>query len=101
MMDNRFDKQPYEEFTASADYGKNFITGETITAQNVVAVDKDGQDVSALVVNQETVISDGTRVLALVRGGTEEASPYKLTFRCTTSRAHKWELDIEMNVIEI
>lgn len=97
----QFEKQPYEEFTITADFSKNMETGETITEQFVIAFDKDGLDASSIVTDQGTVIASGQTVKTLVQAGDQALSPYKLTFRCTTSNGHKWELDVKMKVREI
>jgi len=97
-----FEKQPYEEFTVSTDFSRNFATGETVSSQTVTAVDKDGATVTTTVTDQTTVANDGgSKVSVLVKAGTVVASPYRLTFRCVTSTGHKWEHDIQMNVREI
>lgn len=99
---DRFEKQPYEEFTVSTDFSRNMSAGETVVSQAVSCTDKNGADVSATVTIQGTVTNDGAaRVAVLVRAGSEVASPYKLTFRIVTSTGHKWEHDIQMRVVEI
>jgi len=99
-VDN-FTKQIYEEFTIDANFGANFTEPETITSQTVTAVDKSGIDVSASVTNQASVSNDGSKVSVLVRGGTAENSPYKISFRCITSNGNKWEYDVQMKIKEI
>lgn len=99
---DKLSKQPYEEFTVSSDFSKNMLLGETITGQSVSVVDKDGIDVSSTMTNQASVSNNGSqRVSVLVRAGAPESSPYKITFRCTTSIAHKWEHDVLMRVEEL
>jgi hypothetical protein len=99
---DKFTKQPYEEFTVSSDFSRNFLAGETISNQAVVATDGAGTDVTATVTNQASVGNDGaSKVSVLVKAGTESGSPYKLTFRCVTSLGHKWEHDVQMRVVEL
>lgn len=94
-------KQPYEEFTISADFSANMASGEVISVQSVAAVDKTGNDVKDTVTDQATVANDGkTTCRVLVKGGDPTLSPYTLTFRCTTSLGNKWELDIQMQVLK-
>ena len=97
----QFEKQPYEEFTITADFSKNMETGETITDQSVLAFDKDGQDVSSAVTDQGSIVISGQAVKVLVQAGDQALAPYKITFRCSTSSGHKWELDVKMKVKEI
>ncbi len=97
----KFTKQAYEEFTISADFSKNMALGETIVSQTVGALDVDLEDVSDVVIDQGTVANDGEhKAVCRVRAGEELKSPYKITFRVTTSSAHKWELDIQMRIKE-
>lgn len=99
---NRFEKQPYELFTIATDFGSNFVAGETVQSQTVTAMDSAGGDVTASVTNQVTLANDGgSRVTIVVRAGDASGSPYKLTFRCVTSRGHQWEHDVQMRVREI
>ena len=44
-----------------------------------------------------------SKVSILVKGGTYEASPYKITLKAVTNNVipHKWELDVFMRVKEI
>lgn len=108
-LDN-FTKQPYEEFRVSADFGKNFQAGETLTlgSCSVAAVDSTDQDVTATVTDQATIaVIDGVEsgvsqsaLQVLVRAGTD-GETYKLTFKGYTSLDHKWELDINMKVKEL
>lgn len=100
--ENKFTKQPYEEFSISTDFSNNMLDGETITGQTVTVVDNTMVDVSSTITNQTSVSNNGTsEVIVLVRGGTKAASPYKITFRCTTSLGHKWEHDIQMTVKDL
>lgn len=97
-----FEKQPYDEFTASTDFSRNFGAGETVASQTVVAYDKDGATVTTTVTDQATVANDGgSKVSVLVKAGTEAASPYRLVFRCVTSVGHKWEHDVQMVIREV
>lgn len=97
----QFEKQSYEEFTITADFSKNMETGETIADQSVLAFDKDGADASSIVTDQGTVAASGQTVKVLIQAGEQALAPYKITFRCTTSSGHKWELDVKMKVREL
>lgn len=99
---DKFEKQPYEEFTVSTNFSKNFSSGEVVESQAVTAIDNLGNDVTTMITNQVTVANDGASgVSVLVRSGSEDKSPYKLSFRCVTNRGHRWEHDIQMKVREI
>lgn len=95
-----FEKQSYEQFTITGDFSSNMEAGETITDQSVEAVDKDGGDVAVTVTDQASVAANDTQVSVLVRAGLQASSPYKITFKCTTSAGHRWELDVKMKVKE-
>ena len=98
---DRFEKQSYEEFVIETNFSTNFVKGEKIIDQSVSGYDSTGNDVSNVVINQATVDNNLTKVSALVRAGSQSNSPYKIVFRCTTSRGHKWEYDVQMVVKEI
>lgn len=102
MSANRFEKQSYEEFTIAGDFVNNLSTGEGIASQTVAAEDKDGEDVSDTVLDQDSIASSGTQVSVLVQGGAEASSPYKITMKCVTDStpAHKWEMEIIMSIKE-
>lgn len=99
-MDN-FTKQGYEEFVVDVDYKLNFTDEETIEIQEVIAIDKLGKDVTDKVTNSASLTNDGSKVSVMVRAGSVDESPYKLTFRCATSLGNKWEHDIQMKIKEI
>ena len=95
-------KQPYEAFTISTDFGSNFASGEAIVLQDVVAVDRFGIDATAAIIEADSVASNGaSTVSALLSGGDEAHSPYKITFRCATSVGHRWEYDVQLRVREV
>lgn len=101
MKKNSFHKKNYEQYTINADFNKNLGLGESISSQTVTAADRGGEDVSATVLNQESIDNNGAGcVSVLVRGGESGSSPYTLNFRCVTSEGYKWELDITMHVID-
>ena len=100
MAKGKFSKQPYEEFTISVPFGKNMVTGETITTQTAIAVDTDAVDASSAVLKADTLSNTGQTVTVLVRAGEVAKSPYQITIRCVTSLGHKWEKDIVMKVVE-
>lgn len=100
-MNESFEKQGYEEFTIEGDFSKNMEVGETINAGALVlAEDNAGSNVAATVTDQATIAVVGQGVQVLVRGGTENLAPYKVTFRCVTSVNHKWEIDVDMKIKE-
>jgi len=94
-------KQAYEEFMVAVSFGANFASGEAITVCSATATDRSGTDATATVTDQTTLTNGVWAVSVKVKAGTEANSPYKLTFRCTTSAGHKWEHDIQMKVEEI
>jgi hypothetical protein len=110
MALDSFEKQPYEEFRISADFGLNFQAGETLTQANcsVEAKDPEDQDWTVTVTDQATVaVIDGVEsgisqsaLQVLVRGG-EHGKTYKITFKGETSLDHHWELDVNMKVKEL
>jgi len=97
----RFTKQVSEEFTITGEFSENMSDAETITAQAVVARDKNGDDVSAIVLDQSTVQVVNQGVEVKVRAGEVASEPYVITFTCTTDYPHKWEIDVKMRVKDL
>lgn len=102
-----FEKQPAEKFMISGSIYKRQETSETVnlSSSSVAAVDKDGSDVTS------TVLDSGTKALASdsrggsnnmlkirCQAGTENASPYQITYTLVTSLGNTFELDVRMDV---
>lgn len=96
-------KQAYEEFTIAGDFVDQAESGETaiLAGSEVFAVDKDGVDVKATLLDQATKAVDGTQLRIKLRAGAEDKSPYKITFKIVTSAANKWEIDVSCRLKEI
>jgi len=100
MALSRFYKQISEEFPIGADFSENMESTETISSQTISAVDTAGADATADILENPT--NDGAQMaLIKVKAGTEALSPYKITFKVTTSLGYKWELDVEMQINEL
>jgi hypothetical protein len=109
MALDSFEKQPWEEFRISADFGLNMQESETLVLGNCIvsAKDPDGQDVTATVTDQTTIaVVDGESsgvvsgaVQCLIKAGSDGVT-YKLTFKGVSDLDHKWEKDINMKVKE-
>lgn len=101
-MPDGFTKQPSEAFTIQASFTNVLDTGETITLGNstVIALDNAGVDVTATVIFTGSKSVDGVYLKAKVQGGTEAASPYKITFLASTSLSNVYEKDVLMTVAD-
>lgn len=108
-----FTKQNYEEFFIAGDFVDVITTtGETLTLGSctVEAIDKAGNDVADVVLEQATKKLDDSpdsatgftdNMLAIrCRAGEQAKSPYKITFKGVTSELNKWEVDINMKIKE-
>jgi len=105
-----FIKQPSEEFPVWGSILDVQEASETVVlaASTVVAIDKDGNDVTSSVLDSATKAlgsdPDGSytdNMLGVkVQNGTEEASPYKITFEMHTSAGNIWEKDVRMKIKE-
>ncbi len=105
MALDSFEKQSFEEFVISASFENDLDDGEEIdlVASSVSAVNSAGEDASSDVLNVSTLSLDGTDKLKVqVKGGDEENTPYKITFKAITNATvpNKWELDILMKIKE-
>ncbi|MBE9571689.1 MAG: hypothetical protein IMF11_13760, partial [Proteobacteria bacterium] len=96
-------KQSYEEFTIAGDFVDQAEPGENavLLGSEVLAEDKDNNDVGTTLLDQATKAVDGTQLRIKVKAGAEAASPYKITFRIVTSSGNKWEIDASCRVKEI
>ena len=103
MALNGFSKQPYEEFVIAGDFADVLETGETLdlSSSSVSATDKDGNDVSLTILEQATVVIEGSQLKVRCMAGESDLSPYKVTFRTSTNLTNKWEIDIKLQVKEL
>lgn len=112
MKAGKFKKQGYEYYTIGANFSLNMDVagGEDLVLNNcsVVAVDVDGTDATATVTDQSSlaiglaVDNEVGYLKILIKGGTEEKSPYKITFKTgDTSEQEGWEKDVLMTIKEI
>ena len=99
---NAFEKQPYEEFVIAGDFTTVLAAAESITLATsvVTAVDKNGDDATVDVLEADSESVVGHQFRARCKGGTEELSPYQITFKIVTSLSNKWEIDVIMNIEE-
>ncbi len=107
MALDTFSKQAYEVFWISSSFVTNLGSSEAIVIADstVTVTDDSGVDVTSEIIVTSTFSVDTTHQIAQVqiKGGAEESSPYKITFRIATdsSPANKWENDLEMQVEEL
>jgi nitrogen fixation protein FixH len=96
-------KQAYEEFTIAGDFVDQAESGETavLVGSEILAIDKDGVDVKATLLDQATKAVDDTQLKIKLRAGTADKSPYKITFKIVTSAGNRWEIDVSCRVKEI
>ena len=96
-------KQSYEEFTIAGDFVDQAESGElaVLAGSVVLATDKEGVDVGATLLDQVTKAVDGTQLRIKLRAGSETASPYKITFKITTTLDNKWEIDVSCRLKEV
>lgn len=95
------EKQPYEAFFVHGLFTKVMEETETIDIANstVVISDKNGT-IDATMVQEPTLVADGHKLSIRIQGGDPELSPYKVSFRITTSLGNKWEVDAVLEVEE-
>ena len=98
---NSFSKQPYESFKICGDFSNVMDTDETITlaTSSILVEDKDGEDVSDAMVVTDSKQVDGQTLCFRVEGGTNSASPYKITYRAVTSVNEQYEVE-QLMVVE-
>lgn len=110
MKAGKFKKQSSESFIINANFAANMdiAGGEDLVENNcsVVAIDGDGDDASSTVlVSDSLAIGTGDnkgKLYIQVQAGTEDKSPYKITFKSgETSTGEEWEKDVYMTIKEI
>ena len=96
-----FKKQPYEEFLIAGDYVNVLNSGETLVlgSSSAAASDSAGNDQTSVVLDVSTLAVSGSQLKVKVRAGVT-GETYKITFKTTTSLGYKWEIDVNMRVIE-
>jgi len=104
MIIGRFSKQPYEEFFWGADFSDVIDTdNETITlaSSSITAVDSTGETDDTVYYLATLMIVSLTILAVRVKAGTAALSPYKFTYKITTSAGNKYEKDIFMAVDDV
>jgi len=105
-----FTKQNYEQFFIAGDLVNVLEDDESIDLTNttITAMDKDGEDATATVLQAATKALDnspdgGTNNMVKIRvqAGAEANSPYKITFKIPTDLDNKWEIDLRCKVREL
>jgi len=100
MPTESFIKQPSETFTIAGDYVNVLETAETITlgSSSVTSTDVNGDPAPGVLSGIPSVAT--SRLKQKIQGGTEELSPYKITFLAVTSLANAFEIDVFMEIVE-
>ena len=93
-------KQPYERYFIHGDFTDVMATGETIITGVITAIDKDGTDATADVIEAGTDYAEGPLYYFRIVDGLEIQSPYKFTLRIETSLGNRWEIDGGIEVVE-
>jgi len=105
MGENHFTKQPSEKFTVYGDFINVLATGDTIVlgSSSVTIIDSAGVDVTDTIMVVASVavsVANPSRLTCMVDGGTESASPYKITYFITTAAGEEYEVDQFMEIVD-
>ena len=98
MAVERFEKQPSEKFAIYGDFSENMADGETLNTGTCTAVDNAGEDVSTDVLAAGSFQYSNQVAQVTVQNGEVSGSPYKITWKMTTSDGWQWELDVKMKI---
>jgi hypothetical protein len=87
-------KQPFESYFVYGDFSAVMELAETIITgtSEVTATDNTGTADSSII-DPTSVYVDGFKYYVRIKDGEVAKSPYKITFRITTSTGNKWEVD--------
>jgi hypothetical protein len=98
-----FTKQSWEQFVIAGNFEDVLGSGETISlgSSEVLAYDANDADVTTTVIGSGTLELEGAKLKVKIQAGSEDDSPYKITFRAVTNLENQWELDVRMKVREI
>jgi len=107
------EKQGWESYFIHGDFSEVMETGETIDVpSSTITVEDAGLpdadpvvapiDATATLTDQTSIYAEGFKLYVRIRAGVgdEGKSPYKITFRITTSNGNKWEVDGQIKVKE-
>jgi hypothetical protein len=106
----RVEKQPNEKYYIGASIYDVQDSDEFIVlgSSSVAAVDKDGTDVAATLLNVSTLRLDddgdggaNNVIEVLLQAGSASASPYKVSFLMSTNKGQTWEQDILVYVNDV
>lgn len=104
MSLTKTEKQSYESYYIYGDFSKVMNEGETISSYDTSAVDKDGADATATVIEASSEIigtgDDFAKLYVRIKAGVEAESPYKITIKIVTSNDNKWEVDGQLVIKE-
>jgi len=105
-----FEKQSWEEFPIAGSILNVQESDETVDLNNssVYGYDKDGNDVTTSIIDATTkTLTDdpdgnytNNALKVRVKGGDEDGTPYKITFKLVTNKGNKWEIDVRMKIKE-
>lgn len=93
-------KQPYEVFGVTVNFSRNMSRSESVAVGTVSVEDKNGTDATSTIISGSPSWATKT-VVATVMDGSEDNSPYKLTFRCETNTGNKWESEVYLCVKDL
>ena len=94
---NSIIKQPFEEYTITADFSTQIPGGETLASATVSATNIETSVVDNTVITSTTATIASPNASIGVLGGTTNTN-YKIEFRGTTNTNKKFEKDILMYV---
>jgi len=90
-------KQPYEKYYVSFNFSRVIPSGVEILSTAVTAVDAQGADATATIINN-TLLTGDCKVHVCVKGGTVQT--YKITCKIVCDNDEKYELDGYLPVVE-
>lgn len=97
-----FEKYTYEYFPVSADFRRVMpeSEGDTISSQDVSAVDSSGTDATATILDSASIGTgdDYQKVFVYLKDGTSAGSPYTISFKIVTTAGNKWQVDEQLEV---
>jgi len=94
------EKQGYERYFVHGDFSDVMEEGELISTNEITALDKEGEDATADIIESGTELAEGFNMYVRLKDGVQTDSPYKVTIRVETSLGNRWEVDGQMVVKE-
>ena len=100
MVLTKTTKQASEKYFVYGNFEHVMEESETIVSSSATCRDKDGEDVTASLIESGSETVDNRRLYIRIQNGLQSLSPYIFTIKITTSTGNEWEVDGKVTIKE-